>query len=76
VAVILGHVAACRALPFSPRVLDFLERLNDNFCPTDDGTDYLPGNGPNSSNADAGHQYLTTTGMHSLQRNAQNLGRN
>jgi len=27
VAVILGHVAACRALPFSPRVLDFLERI-------------------------------------------------
>ena len=27
VAVILGHVAACRALPFSPRVLDFLARI-------------------------------------------------
>ena len=26
---------------------------NDNFCPTDDGTDWLPGHGPNSSNADA-----------------------
>ena len=47
---------------------------NDNFCPTDDGTDYLPGHGPNSSNADVGHKYLNTTGMQSLQRNAQNLG--
>jgi peptidoglycan/LPS O-acetylase OafA/YrhL len=27
VAVILGHVAACKALPFNPRVLSFLERI-------------------------------------------------
>ena len=46
---------------------------NDNFCPTDDGTDWLPGHGPNSSNADAGHQQVAS-GPHRLQRPAQNLG--
>jgi hypothetical protein len=43
-------------------------------CPTDDGTDYLPGHGPMSSNADAGHLYLNATGPQALQREAQNLG--
>ena len=46
---------------------------NDNVCPTDDGTDWLPGHGPNSSNADAGHQEVAS-GSHRLQRPAQNLG--
>lgn len=43
------------------------------YCPTDDGTDYLPGHGPDSSNADAGHQFVGP-GQHALQRGAQNLG--
>jgi hypothetical protein len=43
------------------------------YCPTDDGTDYLPGHGPNSSNADAGHQFVGP-GQHGLQRDAQSLG--
>ncbi len=42
------------------------------YCPTDDGTDYLPGHGPKSSNADTGHQFLGP-GQHALQRGAQNL---
>ena len=46
---------------------------NDNFCPTDDGTEWLPGHGPNSSNVDVGHQQVAT-GPHRLQRPAQNLG--
>ncbi len=46
---------------------------NDNFCPTNDGTDWLPGHGPNSSSADAGHQQVTN-GPHRLQRPAQSLG--
>ena len=47
---------------------------SDLVCPTDDGTDFLPGHGPRSSNADAGHQFLNSTGTQALQRNAQNLG--
>jgi len=42
------------------------------YCPTDDGTDYLPGHGPNSSNADAGHQFVGP-GQHALWLNAQGL---
>jgi hypothetical protein len=47
---------------------------NDNFCPTDDGTDYLPGHGSLSANSDAGHQHINGAGGHSLQRAGQSLG--
>jgi hypothetical protein len=43
-------------------------------CPTDDGTDFLPGHGPNSSNADVGHLYLTTTGTYEINRSGGNFG--
>ncbi len=42
------------------------------YCPTDDGTDYLSGQGPNSSNTDAGHQFVGP-GQHALWRHAQGL---
>ena len=43
-------------------------------CPTDDGTDFLPGHGPNSSNADVGHLYLATTGTYEINRSGGNFG--
>jgi hypothetical protein len=47
---------------------------NDTFCPTDDGTDYLPGHGKLSANSDVGHQHITGAGAHTMQRAGQNLG--
>jgi hypothetical protein len=47
--------------------------ISDLYCPTDDGTDYLPGHGTNSSNVDAGHQHVEP-GQHALLRDGQNLG--
>jgi hypothetical protein len=47
--------------------------VSDLYCPTDDGTDYLPGHGANSSNADTGHQHVGP-GQHALLRDGQNLG--
>lgn len=41
-------------------------------CPTDDATDFLPGHGPYSSNADAGHQ-VVGPGPHWLWRRGQGL---
>ena len=41
-----------------------------NHCPTQDGTDYLSGSGPYSSNADAGHQ-IVGPGKHALERTAE-----
>jgi hypothetical protein len=38
-----------------------------NLCPANDGTDYLSGHGPYSSNADAGHQSVGP-GQHALER--------
>ncbi len=39
----------------------------NNLCPANDGTDYLSGHGPYSSNADAGHQGVGP-GQHALER--------
>lgn len=41
-----------------------------NFCPTDDGTDYLPGHGAYSSNADSGH-LAVGPGPHALERRGE-----
>ncbi len=43
-------------------------------CPSDDGTDFLPGHGPNSSNAEAGHLYLAATGTYQINRSGGNFG--
>jgi len=43
-------------------------------CPTDDGTDYLPGNGPYSSNAESGHQLLRSKGAYMMVRRSFPLG--
>ena len=49
--------------------------LSDMFCPTDDGTDWLPGHGPSSANADAGHQEVESgPEPHFLKRHAQVVG--
>jgi len=51
--------------------LDYFQSINcqSHFCPADDGTDYLSGHGPYSSNADAGHRAVGP-GPHALQRAA------
>jgi hypothetical protein len=43
-----------------------------NLCPTDDGTDYLSGHGPYSSNADAGHLGVGP-GQHALERRGESV---
>jgi len=47
---------------------------NDHWCPTDDGTDWLPGHGAYSANANAGHQAVgpSTFNYH---RDANTLGK-
>jgi hypothetical protein len=47
----------------------------NHFCPADDGTDYLPGHGPYSSNVDAGHHAVGPTQSHALQRAANGSAR-
>ena len=42
----------------------------NNFCPADDGTDYLSGHGPYSSNADTGHRGVGP-GQHALERRGE-----
>jgi len=46
-----------------------------NFCPVDDGTDYLPGHGSYSSNADAGHRAVGpgngATNGHAMERRGE-----
>jgi len=34
---------------------------DDHWCPTDDGTDWLPGHGAYSANSDVGHQLINTS---------------
>jgi hypothetical protein len=41
---------------------------DDRFCPTDDGTDFLPGYGNFSANSDAGHLHLKGYSANVLQR--------
>jgi hypothetical protein len=41
---------------------------NDKFCPTDDGTDFLPGYGNYSANSDAGHAHLKGYSTYVVQR--------
>lgn len=41
---------------------------DDNFCPTDDGADFLPGHGLYSSSADSGHLHLKGYSTNVLQR--------
>ena len=41
---------------------------DDHFCPTDDGTDFLPGYGNFSANSDAGHLHLKGYSANVLQR--------
>jgi len=53
---------------------NMLACLNNNqSCPTDDGTDYLPGYSTYSSNSDAGHQAVGP-GTHYFHRDAYNIG--
>ena len=49
-----------------------IDCIDDNHCPSDDGTDYLSGHGRYSSNADAGHKAVGS-GKHALQRATQSL---
>jgi len=46
---------------------------NNTNCPKDDGTDYLPGNGPFSGNSDVGHKAVAP-GTHYFHRDAFNIG--
>jgi hypothetical protein len=46
---------------------------NNTSCPTDDGTDYLPGHGAYSANSDVGHQQVGP-GTHYFHRDAYNVG--
>lgn len=43
----------------------------NNLCPAEDGTDYLSGNGPYSSNADAGHRAVGPQQQHALERRGE-----
>jgi Putative Ig domain len=43
----------------------------NNLCPAQDGTDYLSGHGPYSSNADAGHRAVGPTQQHALERRGE-----
>jgi hypothetical protein len=45
----------------------------NNFCPADDGTNYLSGHGPYSGNADAGHRAVGPgpTQQHALERRGE-----
>ncbi len=48
--------------------------LNNNTnCPTNDGTDFLPGHGPYSANSDIGHQQVGP-GTHYFHRDGYNIG--
>jgi len=47
---------------------DGSDPMRTMFFPADDGADFLPGFGVYSGSADAGHEFLGSTGTHSLSR--------
>jgi hypothetical protein len=47
---------------------------DDHYCPTDDGTDFLPGHSNYSANSDAGHAHVKGYSSYVLQRAGYPVG--